>query len=115
ALLAVQVVQQRDARRAVRVILDGEDLGRHAWLVALEVNDAITPLDAAAPMARGDAALIVAPSLRDLLLDQRALGLAARDLLEGRDRHAATSRGRRPVHANRHCWRSPRPKPASSR
>src|SRR5262249_31975573 len=33
ALLAVGVVQQRDARGAVRVVLDVSDLGRHAVLV----------------------------------------------------------------------------------
>ena len=33
ALLAVGVVQQRDARGAVRVVLDVRDLGRHAVLV----------------------------------------------------------------------------------
>src|SRR6185312_12324397 len=33
ALLAVRVVQQRDARRAVGVVLDVRDLGRHAVLV----------------------------------------------------------------------------------
>src|SRR5690606_18937126 len=41
ALLAVGVVQQRDAGGAVRVVLDVSDLGRHAVLVvALEVDDA---------------------------------------------------------------------------
>src|SRR3954469_21987416 len=39
ALLAVRVVQERDARRAVRVVLDVRDLGRHAVLVmATEVD-----------------------------------------------------------------------------
>src|SRR6185295_11781572 len=38
ALLAVRVRQQRDARRAVRVVLDGRDLRRDVRLVALEVD-----------------------------------------------------------------------------
>ena len=38
ALLAVAVVQQRDVRRAVRVVLDRGDLRRHAVLAALEVD-----------------------------------------------------------------------------
>ena len=42
ALLAVDVVQQRDARGAVRVVLDVRDLGRHAVLVvAPEVDHAV--------------------------------------------------------------------------
>ncbi len=38
ALLAVGIVQQRDARRAVRVVLDGRDLRRDAVLVAAEID-----------------------------------------------------------------------------
>src|SRR6185503_19960764 len=38
ALLAVRVRQQRDARRAVRVVRDGRDLRRDVRLVALEVD-----------------------------------------------------------------------------
>src|SRR5690606_199612 len=48
ALLAGRVVQQRDARRAVRVVLDRGDLRRHAVLVAAEVDLAVAPLVAAA-------------------------------------------------------------------
>src|SRR4029079_1712107 len=45
ALLAVGVVQQRDAGGAVRVVLDVRDLGRHAVLVvATEVDDAVGAL-----------------------------------------------------------------------
>ena len=42
ALFAVRVVDQRDARRAVRVVLNRGDLAGHAELVALEVDDADT-------------------------------------------------------------------------
>ena len=41
ALLAVRIVQQRDARRAVRIVLDRRNFGRDAGLVALEIDDAI--------------------------------------------------------------------------
>ena len=45
ALLAVGVVQQRDPRGAVGVVLDVRDLGRHAVLVvATEVDDAVGAL-----------------------------------------------------------------------
>src|SRR5262249_6294359 len=94
ALGPVEVVQQRDARRAIRVILDGEDFGWHAKLVALEVDDAIAALHPAAAMPRGHATLVVAPRRRALLLQQRAFRLRPCDLVERRDRHATTS-GRR--------------------
>ena len=54
ALLAVRVVQQGDARRAVRVVLDRRDLRRDAVLVALEVDVAVLLLVTAADEARGD-------------------------------------------------------------
>src|SRR6188768_4366903 len=53
ALLAVGVVQQRDAGGAVRVVLDVSDLGRHAVLVVpLEVDDAVRALVTAALVTR---------------------------------------------------------------
>ena len=59
-LLAVDVVQQRNAGRAVRIVLDRIDLGRHAVLVAAEVDQPVLPLVAAAAMPRRDLALVVA-------------------------------------------------------
>ena len=41
ALLTVGVVQQGNTAGTVRVVLNGRDLGRHAVLVALEVDDAV--------------------------------------------------------------------------
>src|SRR5207302_4902034 len=52
ALLAVEVVEQRDAGVAVGVVLDGGHLGRHAVLAALEVDDAVTLLVAATSVPR---------------------------------------------------------------
>ena len=63
ALLAVGVVQQRDARAPVRVVLDVRDLGGHAVLVPLEVDHAVAVLVPAAVVARRDAAVDVAPGL----------------------------------------------------
>jgi hypothetical protein len=59
ALLAVAVVQQADAGRAVRVVLDGRDARRDAVLVALEVDPPVVALLAAAAMAHGHATLVV--------------------------------------------------------
>ena len=44
ALLAVHVVQQRDAGVAVRVVLDMGDLGSDPVLLPAEVHDAVLPL-----------------------------------------------------------------------
>ena len=51
-LLAVEVVQQREARVAVRVVLDRRDLRGHAVLVPSEVDDAVTLLVPATAVAR---------------------------------------------------------------
>src|SRR5262245_32873377 len=53
APLAVDVVQQRDPRRAVRVVLDAGHARGDAVLVAAEVHEAIAALVAAADPARG--------------------------------------------------------------
>src|SRR5690606_21500076 len=56
ALLAVAVVQQRDVRGPVGVVLDVRDLGRDAVLVqATEVDHAVGPLVTATAMPGGDA------------------------------------------------------------
>src|SRR4051794_17351120 len=57
ALLTVEVVEQGDAGVAVGVVLDGGDLGRHAVLVPLEVDDAVLALVAATAVTGGLAAV----------------------------------------------------------
>ena len=81
ALLTVAVVQQRDVGGAIRVVLDRCDLGRDAVLAALEVDAPVAALGAAAAVAAGDPAVRVAPAGRRLALDERLLGLRARQLL----------------------------------
>src|SRR5262249_52279164 len=63
ALLAVDVLQERDARRAVRVVLDRHDLGGHVDLVTLEVDDAVAALVATTLEAHRDAAFVVTTAL----------------------------------------------------
>src|SRR5690606_21269495 len=96
ALLAVGVVQQRDARGAVRVVLDVRDLGRDAVLVvATEVDDAVGTLVAATLVPGRDPALVVAAALLGQRADQRLLRGRPRHLGEVGDRGAATTgRGR---------------------
>src|SRR4051794_11986632 len=108
ALLAVRVVQQRDPRRAVRVVLDVRDLRRHAVLVVTtEVDDPVGALVAATNVPRGDAARGVAPTGLRQRADQRLLRLRARDLDEVGDARAAAARRRRLVLTNTHgSWSS---------
>src|SRR5262249_16112706 len=92
ALLAVGVVEQGDPGRAVRVVRDRGDLGRHAVLLALEVDDAVAALVAPAHEAGRDAAVVVPPPALGELGGERALRLRLRDLLEVRGRHEAAAR-----------------------
>ena len=86
ALLAVEVVEEEDAAVAVRVVLDGRDLGGHAVLVPLEVDDAVALLVAAALVAGGLAAVVVAATGVVLRGQQGPLGRVLGDLLEVGDR-----------------------------
>src|SRR5437868_1127003 len=76
AALAVGVDQQREMRAAVRVVLEALDLRGDAVLGAPEVDDSQVVLVAAALVAHGDAAVIVAATAATLRLDQRPVGLA---------------------------------------
>src|SRR6266545_1957016 len=107
ALLAIRVVQQRNARRAVRVVLDRRDLRRNVFLVALEVDHPVQPLVSAAAPPGGQVALVVAAPGVVQVLRQRPVRLIRRDLVEGERRLAAhTGRGR-VVFANRHGLYAP--------
>ena len=90
-------MQQRDARGAVRVVLDRRDLRGNAVLVALEVDDAVLLLVAAADEARGDPALAVAAAGLRLALGQRLLRRRLGDVLERRVRREPDARRRRLV------------------
>jgi len=84
ALLAVGVADERDARRAVRVVFDGLHLRRDVRLLAAEVHHAVLALvPAAAVAARHAAGVVPAARLPDRA-GQALLGLRGRDLLEGR-------------------------------
>src|SRR5262249_5947959 len=86
ALLAVAVVQQRDARVAVRVVLDRGDLRRHAVLGALEVDVAVLLLVTTAAIARCRPSVDIAARRPLLRLRERLLRLLLGDLGEVGDR-----------------------------
>src|ERR1700761_929267 len=105
-LLAVQVVQQRDVRGAVGVILDVRDLRVDAVLVvAAKVNHPVGTLVPATLVASGDPAVRVASSTTVQRSNQRLLRSGASDLGEIGDAGTAATRSRRLVLANSHvCY-----------
>src|SRR5205814_8640702 len=62
ALLAVDVIQQRDARAAIGIVLNRRDLRGNPTLVTLEVDVAIALLVAAADEARSHTSGIATPA-----------------------------------------------------
>src|SRR5690349_4112785 len=102
ASLAVGVLDERDARGAVRIVLDLLHRRRHAELVAPEIDDAVLPLVAAASTAHGDVTVIVAAAALFQRLDERLLRLLARDLREIRDGTEPCARRDRSELTNRH-------------
>src|SRR5919202_991716 len=91
ALLAIFIEQQRDARRAVGVVLDGRHTGRHAVFVALEVDEAVQALVPAAAVAGRYASLVVAAGLRLEGTQERLVWLSRRDVIERHHGHAAAA------------------------
>src|SRR5215472_1025704 len=82
-LLAVHVVQQSDARRPVRVVLDVRDLGRNAVLVVSpEVDQPVGTLVPATLVPRGYPPVDVPAALAVQRADQRLFRLAPGDLGE---------------------------------
>src|SRR6188768_3726923 len=94
-LLAVDVMQEGDARGAVGIVFDLRHASRNADLRTLEVDQAVALLVTAAAKARGDAAVVVAAAGRGLALGQLLERRVGRDLSEITDGvEAPTGRGR---------------------
>src|SRR5688500_6976597 len=85
ATFTVHETQQRDVRSAVGIVLDALDAAGDAFLVALEVDDPVMLLRAAALVARRDATVVVAATGLRLLLGQRRV---RRALVQARRDHA---------------------------
>src|SRR5205085_12428587 len=103
ALFAVGEVEQGNTGAANRIVLDRCDLGWNPILIALEVDDPILLLMAAATMADGDAALIVAAPLLAQRPEQRFLRPSAfGQLSEIAHARAAAACGDRVVLPNAH-------------
>src|SRR5947208_6878467 len=80
ALLAVGVVQQRQVRAAVRVVLDCRHFRGHTELVAPEVHLAVGLLVAAAAVPNDDLAMIVAAARPLFRFQQRLFRLLLGDV-----------------------------------
>src|SRR5216683_2463273 len=80
ALVAIGVVQQREVRAAVWVVLDGRHFRGHAELFSPEVHLAVSLLVAAAAVPNHDFALVVAPAGAFLRLHQRLFRLLLGDV-----------------------------------
>ena len=92
-LFAVRILQERDVRAAVRVVLDARNFGGDAVLIAFEIDDAVFPAVAAADVANRDLALVVSAAALAHVLDETLFRLDFGDLLVGVHRHE-TARGR---------------------
>ena len=108
AALAVGILDQRDVGAAVGVVLQAEDLRLDVALVALEVDDAVLLPVAAAVMANGDAAVVVAAGVLLLDLDQGLLrGGMLVDPIKAGNGHVPAGGGHRTVGFNRHSLSLP--------
>jgi hypothetical protein len=108
-LLAVGVVQQRDPRTPVGVVLDVRDLGRHTVLVVPpEVDQPVRALVTATLVPGGDLAVHVPAAPPVQRADQRLLRRRPGDLGEVGDARATTPGRRRLVLANAHLYAVPR-------
>src|ERR671936_1228411 len=115
ALLAVAVVEQRDPRAAVGVVLDVGDLRRDAVLVATEVDLTVPALVPATLVTGGDPALVVPTGLRATLVQEGLLRTSPGELVEPGDARAPASGRGRLVLADRHRLTSPSRRSRSSR
>src|SRR5262245_57834250 len=70
SLFAIDIIDQGNARRAVRIVLDSRHFPRNAELVTLEVDDPIAALVASTAMADGHLPIIIATTCALLIFKQ---------------------------------------------
>src|SRR5450432_4060988 len=101
-LLAVGVVQKRDARGAVGIVFDLRDASRHADLRALEIDDAVTLLVTTTAETRRDAPVVIAAARAGFALGQLLQRQIRRDLGEITDGVETPARRGRLVSSDTH-------------
>ena len=82
APLAVSITEQRDARRAVRIVFDRFDFRWHIEFVALKIDQSIESFMPAAPMIRGDPTGVVTPTAMMQRVTQTLFRPGLGDLIE---------------------------------
>ena len=102
ALDAVLVLDEGDESRAVRIVLQRLDGGGDIKLVALEVDDTVLDAVAAAVMADGDLAGVVAAGMLLLGLEQAALRIDLGQHAVVSNSHATATGGSRLVLLDSH-------------
>src|SRR6185437_1882116 len=102
ALFTVCIRQQRNARRAVWIVFNGNHGRRNAGFVALKVHNAQLALVSAAAVPAGNVARVAASAGPLLRLDQLLVRLVRRDVVVDDGRAIAQRLGRRSVSFNRH-------------
>src|SRR6476646_8801787 len=102
ALLPILVLHERDARRAIRIVLDLAHRGRLAEAVALEVDDPVLPLVPTPDATHRDVAVVVTPAALLDRLEQRLFRRGPRDLAEIGDRAEPAALGDWLELTNRH-------------
>ena len=106
-LLAILILHQSDVGAAVGIVLQLQDSGFHIHLVALEVDDTVLALLAAAAMTDGDAAIAVATSILLQHFGEACLGLGVLvDAVKAVDSHVSAGGCGRLKSFNRHSLHS---------
>ncbi len=101
-LLAIFVLEQRNTRTAIRVVLDRDDFGTHIELVALEVDQTIAALMSTATMPHRNTPPVITSTTLTQWLGERAFRPRFRDFLKTVPRHPAATRRCGLVHFYRH-------------
>ena len=86
-LLTINIVEERNAGAAVRIVFNRSDTSRNPVLVAFEIDNAIKALMSAALMANGQTALLIAAAFFGQAFRQGFLRLACRNFIERSDGH----------------------------
>jgi hypothetical protein len=84
SLLAVEIGDQSDVSRAVRIVFDLRNLAGDARLVTLEIDDPVMPFVASAAAANGDPSVAIVTGNFLLRFEQRLLGGCSRRQLVAR-------------------------------
>ena len=104
SLLAVFVLNQRNVCGTVRIVFNGQNGSVHIHLVALEVNDSVLLLVAAALVAYGDSAIAVTAGMLFLRNQKALLRLDLGKTAVVYYGHVAARRGRRSIGLYRHVF-----------